>query len=218
MPEVEIILDPETGLPTITTVDLLEDYWADFLCFRRDAILSARHGDRLRTHRYLRAALFTFLNYLSGMANRWIHSNSVPDEDLSSRMALSDRLAEIADRFPSEAPPKVDVDFLTTLALRCSNLLPSDEKDLFQSLAVEQIDSAWQRVVVWLQEFSTRTGLPLHADTRSLALPFMSVIAGEFHEDYQDFDALGDDPHPFQDPPGTWEVIEPDPEPNQVQK
>ncbi len=121
MPEVEIILDPETGLPTITTVDLLEDYWADFLCFRRDAILSARNGDRLRTHRYLRAALFTFLNYLSGMANRWIHSNSVPDEDLSSRMALSDRLAEIADRFPSEAPPKVDVDFLTTLALGSRN-------------------------------------------------------------------------------------------------
>lgn len=204
MAEVEFILDPQTGLSTTTTVDLLEDYWADFLFFRRDAMISARNGDLLRTHRYLRAALFTFLNYLSGMANRWNQSHPVPDEDPAIRMPLADRLAAIASRFPSEAPPKVDIDFLTTLASRCSDHLPSDEKDLFQSLSAEQLASTWQRVILWLQEFSTRTGLPLHADTRSLALPFMSHFGGAFREDYQDFDATRGDPHPFQDDSKAW--------------
>lgn len=209
MQEIEFILDPETGLVTQTTIDLLEDYWNDFLHFRRDAIVSAQDGERLRTQRCLRSALFAQVNYLTGMANRWIQAEPSNGEVATAGAALSDRLTEIAVRFRSDAPPGVDLDLLTSLALRCSNLRPSDERDLFHSLSVEVLDPPWQRVVAWLQGFQERTGLQIHANTRLLASPFMSAHAGTFKEDYQDFEAFKDDPLAFQDPPGTWEKIGP---------
>ena len=70
MPNIEMTFDPSGG-STIGTVDLLEDFWFDYLFFRRDAAAASRGRDLLRAQRYLRASLFSFVNYLAGLANRW---------------------------------------------------------------------------------------------------------------------------------------------------
>ncbi len=211
-PDVEFVLDPSDGSTSVTTVDLLEDYWADFLYFRKEASSSASNEDKLRAHRFLRAGLFTFLNYMTGLANRWERNGDQGDRRVSSPGTIGDRLARLAEQLHSSPPPCSDLDHLTALAIRCSDLVPADEKDLFQDLEFDRVNAAQGRVVVWLEEFVRLSDLLLPENPRSVAGPLTRAFDGPTKASYHDFEALGDDPHPFQDPPGTWVHLEPSPD------
>jgi hypothetical protein len=201
---IEIVIGPEDNA-TISSIDLLDDYWSDFLIFRNEARISHQNGDLLRTQRYLRSGLFSFLNYLAGLVNRWEESADGTGNDRSIPIPTPDRLVKVATQFRLQHPPRADIDFLSGLAARCANLNPSDEKDLSQALSFSDVDAAEARIVAWLDEFADASGLKLHSDARASALDFANALGVITTEDYRCFDALKDDPLAFQDPPGTWE-------------
>jgi hypothetical protein len=193
------------GSVITTTVDLLEDYWADFVIFRKQARVSFENHDLLRSHRYIRSGIMAFLSYLRGLANRWQASLDFSQESLLPLPSLAARLTRLTDHFQTSAPPVEDLEYLTDLEARFSDLRPADEWDVFRSLMFEPIDSAERRLISWLDEFLKTSGLAAHTETRSLASPFKAVLGGDIQEDYHEFEKLGDEPHPFQDPPGTWD-------------
>jgi hypothetical protein len=202
---------------TIMTIDLLEDYWFDFMLFRMDAQAANRNQDRLRTQRFLRAGLFSFLNYLTGLANRWQDGEESPSTSVqeSASTKLADRLADLAERYQGTAPPLEDLEELSTLASRCANLKPSDEVDLFQSMSIDQVEAAELRIANWLDGFTKDSGLLGRCDTRSVGRSHASALGEIVKESYKCFDSLYDDPHAFQDPPGTWEELGPSGDPSQ---
>jgi hypothetical protein len=208
MASVRVSISKIDGSSTTTTVDLLEDYWFDFVIFRKEARVSFQNEDLLRTHRYIRSGIVAFLSYLKGLANRWQASLDHSQESPFPLPSLAVRLTRLADHFQTSAPPVEDVEYLTDLEARFSDLHPADEWEVFQALMFEPIDSAELRLVSWLDEFLKASGLTAHTDTRSLASPFKAVLGGDIKADYHEFDAIKDDPHAFQDPPGTWEEID----------
>jgi hypothetical protein len=186
---------PETEI----TIDMLEDYWYDFLLFQREARTASRNRDQLKIHRYLRAGLFSFVHYLTGLVNRWTDENAA-----SPKPPLPDRLADLSQRLGGSPPPRADLEYLTALASRCADLRPADESDLFSALSLDKTEAAERNVLVWLDEFTQNTGLRRHSATRSIGLSFADAFGNVVEESYQAYDAYANDPNAFQDDPRVW--------------
>ncbi len=96
MPEAEIIATPRRE-SALDPIGLLEDYWADFLFFRKEALNSSRLADGFRTGRFLRCGLFAFY----GLPERpYVIDGKRTSEksriEVRASVSLSERLAGLA--------------------------------------------------------------------------------------------------------------------------
>ena len=200
MAQLELVISPDGG--KLTRVDLVEDYWTDFVFFRRDAWASDRNHDRSRTHRYLRAGLFAFLSYLNGLTNRWSGADSSSSAPSSN---LADRLSELARRFNAAPPPMEELEFLKALSSLSFALQASDQADLFLALSLDQVDAAECKIAAWLDDFARAAGLPELAKMRDAGRRFIVSDSGGIEGNEDDLEIPIEGPNPFQDQADVWE-------------
>jgi hypothetical protein len=207
MAEAHTVVTP-TGEATITTIGLLEDFWFDFLNFQRDVRVATRANNLPKAKRFLRAGLFSFVNYVSGLVDRWSGQAGLPAGAPAAigtvRPTIVDRLMGLCQGDVIPDLPSEELGFLEALARRCANLLPSDEAQLFEDLAVEKIEFAEIRVFDWIRDFARRKALALHADARAIGLSYASSLGEVRQESYRGFEVLGDDYQSLHDDLEGW--------------
>jgi hypothetical protein len=191
-------------------IDLAEDFWFDFVYFYREAVRQQRAEDALRERRFARAALTSFVRYISAMANRWMTcgggspGNKPPEE---AHQDSAGRLACLASRHGAEPPPTDQVASLASLEKRLGSLRDEGEPELFERTKLDSLVGPVSDILGWLSDLQSKAGLPLPQNTGILGMAFAEKIGTpeSSAESRLEYDEFPSDPAAWTTDPNEWD-------------
>jgi len=204
MAEMKAVIAPDGGT-TIHTIDLLEDLWFDYLTYRQQAEIAAKRKDVLKIKQYLRGALFAFMPYITGVANRWCaqawKKAALPDPGLASFLcdkSLPDKCEFLATQAGAENIPADALAVVSLLARDLANLRPGKELEVFESLSLTELQQAEDSILQWYDATGQKLGFPRHENTQKTGRDFAQPLGTIIEESNQRFAELRNDPEAWK--------------------
>lgn len=176
------------GETTATSVDLVQDFWLDYLHHAREAAFHEQAEETLKSRRSLRAALAAISRYVVACANIWDGGtgSQVPPDAAPSIRAL-EVLRQLGIAYSEPIPEALPSLFVLTQSL--DDWQPGTDLRVFQELTLEHVQSLVMPTCSWLESLFEKAGRPISALSRQRLQDFVAALGTITSASYLEYPA-----------------------------